>query len=65
MLAVDKENADAPSKRQTQYFEIFGNRVIYHDGWIAATTPPAGPWEMVLLFKDCSGKCFTGTITAV
>jgi len=43
-----KENADAPSKRQTQYFEIFGNRAIYHDGWIAATTPPAGPWEMGL-----------------
>jgi arylsulfatase len=44
----DKENADAPSKRQTQYFEIFGNRAIYHDGWIACTTPPAGPWEMGL-----------------
>ena len=46
----DKENADAPSKRQTQYFEMFGDRAIYHDGWIAATTPPAGPWE-IGLFK--------------
>jgi arylsulfatase len=44
----DKENTDVPSKRQTQYFEIFGNRAIYHNGWIAATTPPAGPWEMGL-----------------
>ena len=35
----DKANADAPSKRDTQYFEMFGNRAIYHDGWIAATTP--------------------------
>ena len=35
----DKANADAPSKRKTQYFEMFGNRAIYHDGWIAATTP--------------------------
>ena len=40
----DKANADAPSKRDTQYFEMFGNRAIYHDGWIAATTPPAPPW---------------------
>jgi len=40
----DKANANAPSKRETQYFEMFGNRAIYHDGWIAATPPPAPPW---------------------
>jgi arylsulfatase len=40
----DKTNAHAASKRETQYFEMFGNRAIYHDGWIAATTPPAAPW---------------------
>ena len=40
----DKANANAPSKRDTQYFEMVGNRAIYHDGWIAATTPPAAPW---------------------
>jgi arylsulfatase A-like enzyme len=40
----DKANANAPSKRDTQYFEIFANRAIYHDGWIAATAPPAPPW---------------------
>jgi len=40
----DKANANAPSKRTTQYFEMFGNRAIYHDGWVAATTPPAPPW---------------------
>jgi arylsulfatase A-like enzyme len=27
-----------------QYFEMLGNRTIYHDGWSAATTPPAAPW---------------------
>src|SRR5262245_3933346 len=42
----DKANADAPSHRDTQYFEMFGNRAIYHDGWIACTTPPAPPWLM-------------------
>src|SRR5258708_6324450 len=40
----DKANADAPSKHDTQYFEMVGNRAIYHDGWIASTTPPAAPW---------------------
>jgi arylsulfatase A-like enzyme len=39
-----KANADAPSKHETQYFEMVGNRAIYHDGWIASTTPPAAPW---------------------
>jgi arylsulfatase len=42
----DKENAGAPSKRDTQYFEMFGNRGIYHKGWYACTTPPAPPWLM-------------------
>ena len=40
----DSANANAPSKRDTQYFEMFCNRAIYHDGWIAATTPPFPPW---------------------
>lgn len=42
----DRANANAPSTRRTQYFEMFGNRAIYHDGWVAATTPPAPPWLM-------------------
>lgn len=42
----DKTNAEVPSARRTQYFEMFGNRGIYHDGWYACTTPPAAPWLM-------------------
>jgi arylsulfatase A-like enzyme len=42
----DKANAKAPSKRETQYFEMFGNRALYHDGWVATTTPPVPPWMM-------------------
>jgi arylsulfatase len=38
------DDAKAPSRRHTQYFEMFGNRAIYHDGWVAATTPPVAPW---------------------
>jgi arylsulfatase A-like enzyme len=37
-------NATVPSTRSTQYFEMFGNRAIYHDGWVACTTPPAPSW---------------------
>jgi hypothetical protein len=46
VYTFDSANAKAPSKRSTQYFEMFANRAIYHDGWIAATTPPAAPWLM-------------------
>jgi arylsulfatase A-like enzyme len=42
----EKANVNAPSRRETQYFEMFGNRAIYHDGWIAATPPPQPPWLM-------------------
>ena len=29
------EDAKAKDRHTTQYFEIFGNRGIYHDGWLA------------------------------
>jgi len=38
-------DAKAPSKHTTQYFEMFGNRALYHDGWVAATTPAVAPWD--------------------
>ena len=39
------DNAQAPTTRRTQYFEMFGYRGIYHDGWVAATTPLLAPWQ--------------------
>ena len=39
-----KANANAPTRHMTQYFEMLGNRAIYHDGWIATTTPATLPW---------------------
>ena len=42
----DKANADAPTRHTTQYFEMLGNRAIYHEGWVAATTPATIPWEL-------------------
>ena len=46
VYTFDKTNANAASKRDTQYFEMFANRGIYHDGWYACTTPPAPPWAL-------------------
>ena len=37
-------NAKAPDRHTTQYFEIFGNRAIYNDGWFARTIHRAA-WE--------------------
>jgi len=42
----DKAAANVPTKHTTQYFEMLGNRAVYHDGWIAATTPATLPWEL-------------------
>jgi arylsulfatase A-like enzyme len=42
----DKAGADTATRRTTQYFEMLGNRAIYHEGWLAATTPATLPWEL-------------------
>ena len=38
------DDPKAVSRHTTQYFEIFGNRALYHNGWVAATVHKA-PWE--------------------
>jgi len=38
-------DADAPERHQTQYFEMFCNRGIYHKGW-SAVTKHRTPWAM-------------------
>jgi arylsulfatase len=38
------DDAEAPDRHTTQYFEMFGNRAMYHDGWFARTIHKA-PWE--------------------
>jgi len=40
------DDADAEERHETQYFEMFGNRGIYHKGW-TAVTKHATPWLMV------------------
>jgi arylsulfatase len=51
------DDADAPSHHHTQYFEMFGHRAIYHDGW-RAVCPWPGP-----SFSE-AGQSFGATITA-
>jgi arylsulfatase len=49
------EGDDGASTRTTQYFEMFGNRAIYHDGWIASCFHGRVPWNrfgMVPFFGD-------------
>jgi arylsulfatase len=40
----DKAGENAPTRHPTQYFEMMGDRAIYHDGWIAGTKVMRPPW---------------------
>jgi arylsulfatase A-like enzyme len=44
-MLYSMEGADGASTRETQYFEMFGNRAIYHDGWIASCFHGRVPWN--------------------
>ena len=67
LYTFNKQNEDAPSTHKTQYFEMIGDRAIYHDGWILSTKvmrtpwdnsgkgnhdPASWPWELYDLSKD-------------
>jgi arylsulfatase len=43
-LVYSFNEAEAPEQHITQYFEMFGNRGVYHEGWLARTIHRA-PWE--------------------
>ena len=44
LYTFSKKNEKAPSTHKTQYFEMFGDRAIYHDGWLASTKVMRPPW---------------------
>ncbi len=46
MYTFDAKNANAPSTHKTQYFEMWGDRAIYNDGWIASTKVMRPPWDI-------------------
>jgi arylsulfatase A-like enzyme len=35
---------NSPSRRTTQYFEMFCNRALYHNGWVAGCLHGRAPW---------------------
>jgi len=41
----------APERHRTQYFEVFGHRSIYQDGWLASAFHSHLPWAAAL-FED-------------
>jgi arylsulfatase len=43
-LAYTFDDPNAKERHTTQYFEMMGNRGIYHEGWMASTTPLRLPW---------------------
>ncbi len=45
-MAYSFNDAAAPDRHETQYFEMFGNRGIYHKGWTAVTRHKT-PWLLV------------------
>jgi arylsulfatase A-like enzyme len=45
-MAYTYDDASAKGHRSTQYFEEYGNRAIYHDGWVAAARHGL-PWVLV------------------
>ena len=59
-LAYTFSDAKAPSRRETQYYEMLGHRAIYHKGWVAVTMHVRGedfekdPWELYNVTEDFS-----------
>jgi arylsulfatase A-like enzyme len=59
-------DADAPTRRTTQYYEMFGNRALYHEGWKAVTQHPYmseedksfddDAWELYHVAEDVSER---------
>ncbi len=47
-MLYSADDARAADRRTTQYFEMFGNRGIYHEGWVACTRHSI-PWLIVPL----------------
>ena len=62
-LHVGVDGADAPERRETQYFEMFCNRGIYHKGW-SAVTKHRTPWNfehIELAFDDDVWELYDGS----
>jgi arylsulfatase len=45
LYTFDAANAKVPSRHKTQYFEMFGQYALYHEGWLLSTKVNRAPWE--------------------
>jgi arylsulfatase A-like enzyme len=63
-MAYSFDDGAAPDRHETQYFEMFGNRGIYHKGWTAVTRHKT-PWillgEEVPAFEDDKWELYDTT----
>ncbi len=50
-LLYSFDDAEAADTHTTQYFEILGNRAIYHDGWMASCFHGRVPWIRLAAFE--------------
>ncbi|HYU38232.1 MAG TPA: arylsulfatase [Acidimicrobiia bacterium] len=62
-VAATFDDPDAPNPRTTQYYEMFGCRALYHEGWKAVVYHPLfdqklrfddDPWELYHVDADAS-----------
>ena len=50
-MAYTWDDPKAAGRRVTQYFEMLGNRALYHDGWVAACRARQAPLADVWLVQ--------------
>jgi arylsulfatase A-like enzyme len=66
-MAYTFDDADADERHDTQYFEMFGNRGIYHRGW-SAVTKHRTPWQTTgdvgIAFDDDVWELYDGSVDA-
>jgi len=43
-LVYTWQNSSASDRKSVQYFEVFGSRAVYKDGWFAGASGPREPW---------------------
>lgn len=55
-LAYTFDDAAAPGRHTTQYFEMLGSRALYHDGWVAAAFHGRLPWSMIAASVDVDNE---------
>lgn len=46
-LVYSFDAPQAPERHRTQYFEVYGHRAIYHDGWMASAFHARLPWQVI------------------